>query len=489
LTGLLRYILTPHDQVIQATVVFEYSNKLLPDLIMSGRAPGRMVPEGQQELFFGQKKEEKHQFISEQVKSDYFPFFEDPTRKGVSQKWANRSLNDLIEELVHLYALDQLPGEQANLQAFKDVINDFSKRESGNLHQFVEWWKQFGNKVKLQTAGQRNAIRIMTIHKSKGLEFPIVMIPFCDWSFVPSATKSTILWCSTENKKFNQFPLLPVKYSKRLENSLFSENYFTEMLLSYIDNLNVLYVALTRAVSGLYLFTEAIETKQQSMTISGLLNQVLKGKEENDLWPREVDETVYAFGELTAPKNESEEGHEINLSGIVHQHKAIGSTLRLRENYQDFLDESASGKMLKVNQGKLMHELLSEIKCSEDLESALQKLHREGKIESNQVDGLRDEVADLMANEQAVSWFDGSYKVLNETTIISPAFGLLRPDRVMVDGVNAIVVDYKTTAKENPLHRQQVKAYAEKIKQMGYAHVEGFVWYLKSNKIIDVYCS
>ena len=486
IVNLIRYILVPSDQVIKATVVYEYANNLLPALKKIGKAPLRIAKQGQQTIGYDDPILNDFHFISHEVRTDFFPFFDQPEQRSIPQQWAHRNLIDLVEELTKRYHLDQLPGEQANLQAFKDVVNDFSKRESGNLHKFIEWWNQFGEKVKLQTAGQRDAIRIMTIHKSKGLEFPVVLLPFCDWSFPPDSKKLNILWCPTNNTPYQQFPVLPVKVTKGLQNSYFAESYYTEMMLSYIDNLNVLYVAQTRAIQGLYLFTKN-EQKLPVQSVSHLFNMVFINDNQQKILPDIKSENIYTTGILT-PKAETElsPNHEVNLSLKVKSQSNIGESLRLKRNYIDFLDETESERTIHINEGKLIHELFSFIETRSDVESAMQRMILEGKISADQTKELLYSVKVLMDNPLAIEWFDGSCKVLNETTIIQPGFNLLRPDRVMIQNGRVIIVDYKSTAIVNSNHQHQVQSYMKTIENMGYTQVDGYVWYLKSNRILNV---
>ena len=485
LVGLIKYTLSPFDQVNQASVVYEYSTNILPLLVQKKKVPQRFVDKGQQQFSFDLETVSKHQFISHQVRSDYFPFFDDEEKRTKIKSWSNLSLIDITEEFIKRYNLDCISGEQANLQSFKDVVSDFSKRESGNLHKFIDWWKQFGAKVKIQTTGERNAIRIMTIHKSKGLEFPVVMLPYCDWTIAPDGKKTNILWCSTSNTAYKQFPVLPVNFSHNLKKSDFREQYFTEVLLSMIDNMNVLYVALTRAINGLYVFTRQIDKKESNISVSGLFNETLKNN-DGDYLPKSITEQSYCFGELVRTTEVSTKQAEINLSGKINRKSKLSDSLKLRRNFVGFLDGDENVMSHKLNEGKLMHELLSEIRNAGDLDGSMQKSLVDGKIEFEQLDELKKNILKLMANTKAKGWFDGTLKVLNETTIILPMFGLLRPDRIMISGNNAIVVDYKTTLVKNKAHKAQVSSYVERIKQMGYANVKGYVWYLKSNKVLDI---
>lgn len=488
LANMMQYILSPYDKVIQASVIYEYSSKILPRLKKIGKLPPRLTSDVQQ-LFNFEIPNTEHHVISDSVRNDYFPFFTNDEKKTTAQKWSYRSLIELIEELIGLYHLDYIDGELAPLQAFKDVINDFSKRESGNLHQFIEWWKQFGNKVKLQSAGERDAIQIMTIHKSKGLEFPIVILPFCDWQFAPETgpKKQKMLWCSTENSTFKQFPILPVKYSKRLAKSHFSQDYFTENLLSYIDNVNVLYVAQTRAVKGLYVFSKKLEKDESTLTLNGLNRTIIQNC-QSEYIPEEKQDGVFSLGELkTVEREVLVAKNEINLSSKVKYNSKLNEALKLKRNYVDFIDSDASDTVAKINEGKLIHELLSLIDIRDDIDIAIDKLVINGKIEEIQRLKYHDKLVEVICSNNVEKWFNGNARILNEATMIAPNKGIKRPDRVMIFDYKSVeVVDYKLTDKHNNAHKKQVQQYVSEIKEMGYENVTGFVWYLKSNEILNV---
>jgi ATP-dependent helicase/nuclease subunit A len=482
LTGLLSFVITPWDQIVKTSVAFQFSQYILPLLLQKGIKPSRITSTAQQTLLLNDADQITDRFIQKEIESDYFPFFRDDGGKTITKRWAAMSIIDLERELELLYRLGDLPGEQASLQAFRDVVLEFSKKEGGNLHKFLEWWNLNGNKVKVQTAIERDAIRILSIHKSKGLEFPIVMIPFCDWKFEPDASKSNNMWCSTGNSVYSDFPALPVRYSKMLQKTIFAPDFYSEMLLSYIDNLNLLYVAFTRAIDGLFIFSEATE---KGNSVSSLFNKILSGNDGQTILQKEND-LLFNFGELNPSTVEKKRGNEVNLSGKIELKKQVGESLRLHKNYEGFLEDQGVKMSQKVNEGKLMHELLSLIKTTDDIEQSLKALLRQGKLSAEEVSDTREKLELLLQNPTAKPWFDGTYKILNETTIITPGFDLKRPDRVMINGTKAIVVDYKTTSVISEGHRQQVKRYVDKVKEMGYADVKGFVWYLNSDLLLDI---
>jgi hypothetical protein len=480
LTGLFSYVIAPWDQVVRSSVVFQFSRYILPTLQKINKTTEKPYPGIQPSSVSAVVDDES--FIDQRIVQEFFPFFAEGSSSSISKRWATLSIIDLERDLEQRYRLGELQGERASLQAFRDVIIDFSKKEGGNLHKFMEWWEQNGNKLKVQTSVERDAIRIVTIHKSKGLEFPFVLIPFCDWKFEPEATKTNILWCPANENDHEGFPVLPVNFSKILMKTSFARSYFTEMLLSNIDNLNLLYVAFTRAVDGLFLFSKITE---KGNAVSTLFNDLIVN-EANDPLLQDQGGFFYSKGELMHERKTFIKGNEINLSGNVAMKHDMGNSLRLHKNYEGFFEEGSDNTAARINEGKLMHELLSLIETRIDISLAVEKLIVQGLLDAGKKEETLDRLNGLLKNQEVQNWFDGSCRVLNEASILSPKFDLKRPDRVMIRDSKAIVVDYKTTATVSDGHRRQVANYVSKIKEMGFEKVEGYVWYLNNNLLLSI---
>lgn len=181
-------------------------------------------------------------------------------------------LYELVEELIHIFKLNNEP--DAYLQRFQDVVLEYTLKNKSTVRGLLEWWEK--DKYSVVMPADTNAVQIMTIHKSKGLEFPVVIIPFANWDF-KSRGQQDIMWVQPQDEPFNEFSRLPVLISKNLENSVFSNEFMQEESLVAIDNLNLLYVALTRAKDRLYIFTTLEKLNKDSFSsISPVINQILK---------------------------------------------------------------------------------------------------------------------------------------------------------------------------------------------------------------------
>jgi ATP-dependent exoDNAse (exonuclease V) beta subunit len=187
----------------------------------------------------------------------------------------HRSLYESAEGIFRLFETDIPENELVFVQAFLDTVAEYSMNETVDAGHFLNWWKEKGSKKKIITPDAQNAIRIMTVHKAKGLGFRIVIIPFADWKI---DQKDSFLWCHPTQKPFDKMTLVPVKYGKMLENTHFAKEYFHEKLHSYIDNLNTLYVAFTRAKEELIVIAPNPST--DSVSIATLLFEGIKNNGE-----------------------------------------------------------------------------------------------------------------------------------------------------------------------------------------------------------------
>ncbi|MDR3308713.1 MAG: ATP-dependent helicase, partial [Tannerella sp.] len=177
------------------------------------------------------------------------------------------SLYELTESIVRLYENDFPENELVFIQAFIDIVAEQGSKDFTDIAHFLDWWTEEGaRKERIKTPDTQNAIRIMSIHKSKGLGFKAVIIPFAEWKLEP---RDETLWCKPSRPPFSRMYITPVRYDKDLRNTIFAADYFHEKLLSYIDNLNVMYVAFTRAKEELIVMSP--QPKTDNIAVAGLL--------------------------------------------------------------------------------------------------------------------------------------------------------------------------------------------------------------------------
>ncbi|MFC2114391.1 UvrD-helicase domain-containing protein [Bacteroidota bacterium] len=388
------------------------------------------------------------------------------------------NLYDLVEELVSLFQLNAKQNELAFIQAFQDVVLDYSRKNESDLSSFINWWDEFGKEKAIQVPDQLDAIEIMTVHKSKGLDFKVVLIPFCEWNLDHETSMDNLLWCKPSSSPFNELEVLPLKYQSELGKSLFAKEYFIEKISIALDNLNLLYVALTRAVEGLVLFSPA-SGREKIKKVSDVLHHVLSAEFEK--WDHENNcfKTGLVRQERQLMSNSDNSAYKLNsyFSGSGNY------KIRIRQDGKELFEKS--GKKAKLNYGRLMHRLLSEIATVADVERVLDSYYFDGEINADEKEELRSKLTHSFKNVRIRDWFSDNYEVKNETPILIPGKEFKIPDRVLVKGQQAIVIDFKF-GEEKQEHQQQVSEYRSFLKQMDYEPVEGYLWYVEKEIIRQV---
>jgi ATP-dependent helicase/nuclease subunit A len=420
------------------------------------------------------------------------------------------SLYELVEELTAIFKLEGRASEIPYLMAFQDVVLDYSRKEGGGTVAFLDWWKEHCGSQAVSSNERQDALRIMTIHKAKGLQFRVVLIPFADWSIDHNPTHDNFLWCRPALKPFSRLDLVPVKYKSELAGSIFALDYFNEKMQVFVDNLNLLYVAFTRAEDELYAFTPLPGEKQrdseQVKSVSALLYRILSAG-------RPPEETPAGGGAGT-------EGHLIDAASSDADHAIPGGRWNNHDNlftigerqivsrtpgyssagdlvpgiyhvndFRDRLQLRLRGNLLGdkgIDHGRLMHGIFENIITLDDTESAVMQKQREGVIGKDEAGQLIAEIKRMTGAPGVAGWFDGSWKVRNEATILHRGGKTRRPDRVMIKEKQVIVVDYKFGENVQPRYRNQVRRYMDDLAGMGYESLKGFVWYPLSGILDEV---
>ncbi len=404
---------------------------------------------------------------------------------------------ELIEQLLTMLNIDESKGEEAYIYAFLDHASHYINSKGADLPTLLAAWDD-GLCDKCIPAESLDCIKIMTIHKSKGLEFHTVIIPFCDWKL--TADSRNLLWCKPQTEPFKALSLLPIKSKEEMKKSVFSEDYHKEFMYQIVDNLNILYVATTRAKSNLIIFSEKHETK--SYYVWKLFNDSIMNlpKMKDATLTLNEQEDVYTYGEVVASKekrmekkekNEKEKNPFDTPSETEEQPFSFyDNRLEVKQSRElrRFLASDEEKKALKnIAEGELMHLVMSRIERSDDIDNALNKLMMEGFIDNvKQYEKIKKLVEKALANPIAKEWFNGTYRLYNECTILSRKQNLIRrPDRVMIKGNEAVVVDYKF-GRKNEGHDEQVLKYIELLTDMKYENVKGYLWYVYRNEIKPV---
>ncbi|MDR1593539.1 MAG: UvrD-helicase domain-containing protein [Prevotellaceae bacterium] len=409
------------------------------------------------------------------------------------------SLPEIFERLIKVFDLGNNPVEIPYIQELHDMLISFANNEISDISSFVEYWDDKSDEMKLSEGQTPDAINILTVHKAKGLEFPVVIIPFCDWKMKPDVR--TTIWVSPSEEPFNQLPHVLVNYGKEMKNSYFATEYTDETKQSLVDNLNLLYVAFTRAKEELHVMlplpalsknndSKADIIGSASSTVSTFMREkpdFMSGKLKCIRTGRE--DFCYSSGEKQCRQNSivSEKRQEILIEN--YNSSSFDKKLRLKYESENYFPEQDSPLQLR-NYGILMHRVFSLVRSMKDVPAAIASVEKDGLIGKEELAELKRRVEKAL--RFAGQWFadDSDYEVINEKVLLLPSSmnrGLSRrPDRIMSSANETVLVDYKFGALKKDSHKTQVKNYMQLLEMMKYPNIKGYVWYVDMDTIEEV---
>jgi ATP-dependent helicase/nuclease subunit A len=386
------------------------------------------------------------------------------------------SLVEIIERVIFIFRLDAYEGEMVYIMAFRDLIQEYIRNHSSNIIRFLEFWDEIGSKRSVSAPAGQDALRILTLHKAKGLEFKITIIPYCTWEF--NTFDRSFLWCKPDQSPFDKLTVLPINFTRKLAKTIFADEYYRELHKQLVDNLNLMYVAFTRARDAMYIFCR--ETKSEGLSnASSLTRMVLSDKMNHGI-------TNYEYGNL---KSGLSDKIQAPVEMINYQQSQDGSlTERLKIAFQGKLvfDPETNKPARPLNEGRILHEIFNKIITRENIKSAVANLHMQGKIGAEEQTRYIRLIENAMNDLQVSTWFAGDWRILNEAEIIVPGGEIRRPDRVMQKNGQTLIVDYKFGLKAEAIHETQVREYAELLKNMGSTGIEAYLWYVRMGRVVQV---
>jgi len=423
-----------------------------------------------------------------QLGNDYNALFENELGvklEQVKQKVLLSSLDETVTRIASLFGLLKLKNELPYIQTLIDKAGELKTSLSNDLSNLLFWWTEKGSTTSVSVNEGTGSIRLLTIHSSKGLEFKAVLLPYFKWE---TSRSGDIIWCQPTSKPFNKFPLLPIKSGKEMEASEFAPAHFEERVSSYIDSLNLIYVAVTRAKSALLINCPEPKKNQKGEYVGSdvdlLLFLAVQQTVNNPIFSDCFDEEsgIFEFGSVSPSEGKKEESNSITIT--QYRFSDLGDRISLRLSGEDFLVASDKHHSEK-NIGKLVHEILSGIDTVKDVKAACMKALNEGRIGNDEMKEIQQTIDENLLLPEVKNWFDGSLLILNERDLLTGQ-KLLRPDRIMFSGDTAIVVDYKTGEKMPSKYNKQVSRYAQTLKRSGFNKVTGYLWYLAINEVEKV---
>ena len=411
-------------------------------------------------------------------------------------------LYELAEKIYSIFELHRIEGQGAYLCAFYDQLADFVNQNTTDIQSFLNEWNESLYKKTIQS-DEANGIRLISIHKSKGLEFDHVIIPFCDWTLEKQT--DNIIWCQPQEAPFSDLPIVPIDYSQnKLIGTIYEQDYLHEHLQNTVDNLNLLYVAFTRAAKSLNVIGKRGAKNSRSALIELCLPLVAQDIPEAILDGMEDDKApiVFTVGEMANKAGSacSTKEEAPSKNPFLQESEPISVSIRNYDSKVNFRQSNRSRDFIMgddidqqhryIQAGSVLHEIFSTIQTEKDIPEALQRLQFEGILydEEMTAERITTMLRKRLSDPRVASWFSPRWTLFNECTILSVEDGDVkehRPDRVMTDGNEWIVVDFKF-GRPNPEYHQQVRGYMELLASMGHKNIRGYLWYVYSNKIEEV---
>ncbi|WP_405384677.1 UvrD-helicase domain-containing protein [Maribacter sp. LLG6340-A2] len=368
---------------------------------------------------------------------------------------------------------DLNPDSDAHLSAFMDLVFDIEQKQGSDMQSFLDYWDKKGHVTSISTPENVESVQIMTIHKSKGLEFPVVIFPYANSNIYEEIDPK--IWLPVNSDDFLGFNELLINKKQEVKNygDLESELYDADHQKLQLDAYNLLYVVLTRAVNALFIISSnSIDKKGEHNTnyYSGLFIHYLK---DSGNW--QPNQLTYDFGSLTH----------------CAQPKTINSgefTIPYIYTYKDrpeFKILATSGILWNegldtaIDQGNIIHFILSMIIKASDLDRAMQMAEQKGLIKTIEGDHFKKKVQQVLFHEDLQQFYEEGWEVLNERDLLLQDGTVLRPDRVVIKNKNATIIDYKT-GERNTNYHHQINAYGQGFANMGITIAQKIIVYINT---------
>lgn len=440
--------------------------------------------------------------------------------------YRNVPFYELVEQIVELFALNAQKGQAPYLYAFLDAVITFLEENIPDIATFLKYWDEKLHEQSIPSAAAKG-VRILTIHKSKGLDFHTVFIPYCNWK-IEEDRGSDILWVEPNEAPYNEIPLLPIPLGKQTAKSIYASHYVGEHISRRIESLNIGYVAFTRPRQNIVVIAPYKD--------SNTFREVLAGA----LWRAVVDEPEWSPYLLKAERGKMPEGDEANdgkadtapafaadgellfewgepshlecetggkkkerTNPLLFDPEAesVHYTLNARKvqvvqsnsahlfNARLLEDADTSGEIEQLEarrRGEMLHAILENVESADQVVDAVERFAAEGRLVDNaKPETIVQQLTEALSHPVAREWFDGSWTLHREQNILRKGNTPQRPDRVMERNGETVVIDYKFGVPHRR-HHEQVQHYCHLLSRMGRSNVRGYVWYVYAGRVEPV---
>lgn len=405
-------------------------------------------------------------------------------------------LDSVVEQIIKSQLSKQMTEENTPyLLAFLDSVVDFMSRYGSNIHHFLKWWDKVGPGLSISSPDNIDAIRVITIHKSKGLQFPCVLIPMFDWNF----DQSSIEWIETAGFKDKLPkgvaipPIVPVKRDNK--RTLFDKEFKKIARSNIMDSLNKTYVACTRAQYELIIYTE--NNKELGLQLSQFLETC---RNNNDISPTPTEncdpDVVYELGkpmlrsDIPALNSDDNALPDNVESRIMPPYSVVSDVDRWKLTSPDIIID-VRGTTRWV--GEMLHKVMERVRTPKNLRKAFGRALHRGMITEEEHDEYLALLSKRLADPRVADWFANDNRLMLERSVTIGGNGQKRPDRVvMKPNGEIIIVDYKfgdRSDDNDTKYKRQVAGYKRAVcDALGCRPdcVSGYVWYIHSGDILAI---
>lgn len=421
---------------------------------------------------------EKHIFFTKFLKTSETEFSKTLLEYGIEfelDKIRSHSVYDAFEYMITKFNLS--PSADAYLFGFMDLVFEFGMKPMADKLAFLEYWEVKKERASIPASEAVDAVQHMTIHKSKGLEFPVVIFPFADIKLY-DARRDT-LWYPLKIEEYN-FSRALINFKSEMENygPEGERMYLDHRSQMELDNINILYVTLTRAVEQLYVFSEMPTEPKKDESPQNYNQLFMEFLKNNGVWNE--DQVVYEFGQKTQKTTKAKvtieqiEPKFISSSPEDHNLQLVSAdSYRLEPDIED-----------AIFSGNILHDTMAKIEVHTDAQKVLDQIEARSIIPKENFNVLKINIEKLLNHPILKMYFNGKDKVFCERDIITSSKTAIRPDRINIhsDGT-ATILDYKTGSAQ-PYHQEQLRVYENALEDMGYPVVQTILVYFKKEEIV-----
>lgn len=407
----------------------------------------------------------------------------------------------LCEKLYQIFQLEKIKEQDSYIFTFMDELQNHLHSNPSDIHTFLQAWEESIHGTAIP-GGEVNGIRIITIHKSKGLQYHTVLLPYMDWGVEKNVVSDETIWCKSDIKPYDGLGSLPINSDSKMKESYFSDDFEEEHLQRRVDSLNTIYVAFTRAESNLLVWGQ---TSEKGINISSAGDLIRKGLDMENV---EEDLLHYEVGTPYTQRKKKDEETQNRLKFTHEDKDAIDIRMSSNPPTLDFMQSNQSKKFISslssevpeevhpansyLEIGKVMHYVLSQIEHEGEIQKVLNRSMSEGLISDHKMmENVVNRIKAGFRNKKIAGWFAEDNEVFNECSItsIDPKTNephTLRPDRVIIKDAKITVIDFKFGRPDEEYHTQ-VRQYMNLLRSMyPEMEVEGYLWYIYSGKTEEV---